>query len=56
MYPEPFLHLRAAIKRGHKPDARDLHWLAQNPQYLTYLSDTEQTFAKQCLQTQASVS
>lgn len=49
MYPEPFLHLRAAIKRGHKPDYRDLSWLAQNPDYLKSLSETERDFAQTCL-------
>ena len=50
MFPEPLLHLRAAIRRGLQPDKRDLNWLAKNPSYLMHLTSNEKMLAQHYLQ------
>ena len=50
MFPEPLLHLRAAIRRGCHPDDRDIRWLAQNPAYLEALEPEVKTAAEHWLE------
>lgn len=54
MYPEPFVHLRAALRREYCPDSRDLTWLTQNLGYLEQLNDDEKMAAQRWLREAAA--